>query len=317
MPGFTTHYLFGLNTYKKLDPADPMKKNISAHHAPYSLGLQGPDIFFYFLPSYLIYEENPGSLAHISRINKFLRYLLKSAKLFPDQEESDIAKAYIMGFLGHYILDSKCHPYVYAKTHFTERSSKYYGSHINLEVDIDTELLAFYKHKYPSAFRQESTIVLTKPQIDTIANVLYYAYSKTYPELNIKYRTIRLAIRSMQLGTRLLRDPHGKKKILVRKIESIFIGFPVLSPMIASRRIRFYLDPLNVLHNTWCNPWAKDKVSTQSFFDLLASAEKKYMKILDQSYHALESGNTESMNALLKSLGNRSYHSGLDSSIPS
>ena len=48
MPGFTTHYLFGLNTWKKLDNI-PLKQVIQNNHAAYSLGLQGPDLFFYFL----------------------------------------------------------------------------------------------------------------------------------------------------------------------------------------------------------------------------------------------------------------------------
>ena len=51
MPGFTTHYLFGLNTYKHLDDIE-IKKHIHENHAAYSLGLQGPDVFFYFLPWY-------------------------------------------------------------------------------------------------------------------------------------------------------------------------------------------------------------------------------------------------------------------------
>ena len=51
MPGFTTHYLFGVNAYKDLKNT-PLKKNICGNHAAYSLGLQGPDLFFYYLTPY-------------------------------------------------------------------------------------------------------------------------------------------------------------------------------------------------------------------------------------------------------------------------
>ena len=81
MPGFTTHYLFGLHAYKQLhSPA--LKKIIKDNPAAYSLGLQGPDLFFYFLPSYTIRRRNIGSIAHTESTNKFLRHLLDSRGLF-------------------------------------------------------------------------------------------------------------------------------------------------------------------------------------------------------------------------------------------
>ena len=51
MPGFITHYLFGINTYHTLRNKT-LRQDLQQQHAAYSLGLQGPDIFFYFLPSY-------------------------------------------------------------------------------------------------------------------------------------------------------------------------------------------------------------------------------------------------------------------------
>ncbi len=72
MPGFTTHYLFGLHAYRKFAPSS-LKQTIQKHHAAYSLGLQGPDLFFYFLPSYIIHKNNIGSVAHTEKINKIGR----------------------------------------------------------------------------------------------------------------------------------------------------------------------------------------------------------------------------------------------------
>lgn len=45
MPGFTLHYLFGVDTYRLLSPGI-LQNTIHAHTAAYCLGLQGPDIFF-------------------------------------------------------------------------------------------------------------------------------------------------------------------------------------------------------------------------------------------------------------------------------
>ena len=317
MPGFTTHYLFGINTYKALKN-DSLKKVIFDHHASYSLGLQGPDIFFYYLPSYAVHENNIGSVAHIEDTGKFLSYLIESRNLFPDKKEAEIAQAYIMGFIGHYLLDCRCHPYIYYRSHFQGKTPEYHGSHMNLEVDIDTELLGFYKHKLPSAFRQRSTILLTRLELRTIATILYYVYSMVYPDLKITYTGMRLAIRSIQAGTQFLYDPHGKKKVLTRKIEAMTLGYPILSPMMASDSLQFYEDPLNVRHKEWKNPWDDTQVSTESFFDLMESAQEKYMQLLPRIYRLfMTRRHSEAaklrMQNILKELGNLSYHSGLAS----
>lgn len=315
MPGFTTHYLFGISTYRELKN-DNMKKTIFDHHAAYSLGLQGPDIFFYFLPSYLIHGNNIGSVAHNEATGKFLSNLIQGRNLFPDKKESAIAQAYIMGFLGHYILDCHCHPYIYWRTRYREDDPAYYGRHMNLETDIDGELLCIYKHKLPSAFRKESTIMLTQLELRTIATILYYAYSMTYPDLKVSYRIMRLSVRAMQWGIRLLYDPHGKKKVLARKLESLSVGYPAISPMIPSDFIHFYPDPLNCLHKKWHNPWDPSITSTNSFFDLMESAQKEYAALLPRLYRLfLTKSHSDTAKRrffhILRSLGNYSYHSGL------
>ncbi len=316
MPGFTTHYLFGVNAYHAMKN-DIMKKNIFDHHAAFSLGLQGPDIFFYFLPSYLIHGRNIGSIAHNEATGKFLSALIESRNLFPDKKESAIAQAYIMGFLGHYILDCRCHPYIYWRTHYREDLPSYYGDHMNLETDIDAELLSFYKKKTPSAFRKESTILLTRLELRTITTILYYVYAVTYPQQAVSPAIMRLAIRSMQLGTRLLHDRRGQKKALFRKIEAMTVGYPVLSPMVSSDYLQFYADPLNLLHRPWRNPWDEDLVSQDSFFDLMEQAQKEYANLLPRLYRLfLTKKHSDAAKLrlikILDSLGNQSYHSGLE-----
>lgn len=319
MPGFTTHYLFGINTYKTLKN-DSLKKVLFDHHAAYSLGLQGPDVFFYYLPSYVVHRNNIGALAHIEDTGTFLSYLLDSQNLFPDKEENQIAQAYIMGFVGHYLLDRRCHPYIYDRTHFQGRTSEYHSRHMNLEVDIDTELLSFYKHKLPSGFHQKSTIMLTRLELRTIATILYYVYSMTYPELKITYTGMRLAIRSMQAGTRLFYDPHGQKKVLTRKIEALTAGHAVISSMMASDFLHFYEDPLNVLHREWRNPWDINKTSTKSFLDLMEESQQEYLTLLPQLYRLFRTkrhtdAQKRRVTRLLDHLGSQSYHSGLDPKV--
>lgn len=319
MPGFTTHYLFGLNTCRKLGNS-PLKDIIQKNHAPYSLGLQGPDVFFYFLPSYTIHANNIGAMAHTERTGLFLHYLLNSKKLFSNSIEQQTAMAYIAGFLGHYTLDTHCHPYIYWKTGFQEKNNRYHGRHMGLEVDIDTELLQFYKHCQPSAFWQNSTIRLTSLQRRTIASILHYVYRKTYPELGISYATMQASICAMQLGTKWLHDPSGRKKQILCRLEQGILGYPLLSALIPSDSLVMHSDPLNILRQPWRNPWDKARIFTESFFDLMEQAQKQYLqflKDLDGIFQNVSSDTArrKQTRALQKKLGNNSYHSGLDCSM--
>ena len=55
MPGLVAHYIFGTEAYHKVTcdmekHTFHLKKTLFANHGVYSLGLQGPALFFYSLP---------------------------------------------------------------------------------------------------------------------------------------------------------------------------------------------------------------------------------------------------------------------------
>ncbi len=317
MPGFTTHYLFGQQTYQTLDHLG-LKKTIQKYHTVFSLGLQGPDIFFYDLLALLSPKKNPGSAAHTADTGKFLRLLLDGPRLFPSEAERQIAKAYIAGFIGHYLLDTVCHPYIYAMTHYNRHPKGYIGQHIRLETDIDTTLLWKRQHRRPSEFHQNESIALSREQQRVVSVLLYFAFSRTYPGLGITTHRIRQAIFAMQLGTRLLYDPSGRKKDRIRRLESIFPGYPILSSLIPCDNIIYSKDPCNLRHAPWKNPWDKKRTSTESFFDLFARAQDNYRQMLYEidAFFAADYTPGEQKAAasrLFLRLGNLCYHSGLSS----
>ena len=109
MPGFTTHYLFGLNSFRELEEPDLVSCIRKFPHA-FCMGLQGPDIFFYYLPSYVLEGHNIGALAHVRETSAFFQGLIESRNQFSSRTDLNIAEAYLIGFLGHYTLDTICHP---------------------------------------------------------------------------------------------------------------------------------------------------------------------------------------------------------------
>ncbi|MCI9377414.1 MAG: zinc dependent phospholipase C family protein [Eubacterium sp.] len=319
MPGFTTHYLFGQQTYQHLHTSG-LKQNIQKYHKVFSLGLQGPDIFFYDILSLILSDKNPGSVAHTADTHRFLRYLLESPQIFIQNKEKEIARAYIMGFIGHYLLDTACHPYVYAMTDVKRPQKGYIGRHIRLETDLDTVLLWFYQRRRPSEFKQNETIHITREQRTVVSSLLNYAFTQTYPGVGPTRKRIVQAIHGMQVGTRLLYDPTGHKKLLIRRIESVIPGYPLLSPLVANDHLLFHKDPCNTRHVPWRNPWDEEIVSTESFFDLFEKAQDEYSRLFERAAQFLEEEHTkeekeEAVFKVLKELGNRCYHSGLSAEV--
>ncbi|MEG0806006.1 MAG: zinc dependent phospholipase C family protein [Lachnospiraceae bacterium] len=314
MPGFITHYLFGSTTYPQITH-NTTRNLIAQSRGAYGLGLQGPDIFFYFLPSYLIHKKNLGSITHDYDTNLFFRNLIGSLTLFSNPKYKKIAQAYILGFLGHYCLDLTCHPYVYARTNYTHPSQSYSSRHMTLETDIDKELLSYYKNLLPSQFIKTDTIRLSQKELHVISLMLNYAFSHTYHHLFCSYQMIHSAISSMRLGLNLLKDTSGKKKVWVRNIEKYITGYAAISPMIPSNSLTYYTDCCNLRKRTWSNPWDTSIQRNSSMYELIETARTLYLEILEKAGCFFQNMEHNDDNALLETLlatiGNHSYHSGL------
>lgn len=315
MPGFATHYLFGVDAYRKLS-STRLKDNLKKQHSAFALGLQGPDLFFYYLPSYLLHKRNLGALAHDSNTGAFFANLIAGRSLFAGhRRQLEIADAYILGFLGHYTLDCTVHPYVYAQTGYTPLSPpgnlEYFGRHAYLETEIDNILLQRRKHICPSQFSQGATIRLRPLQKKVIVQLLVYAYRNTYPGTLAANVLLSGAPLWMRLGTKLFRDPTGQKKVLARLFERITLGRAFLSPMVPSDRYRFIRDPLNQRRRTWKHPWSRAE-SGATFSDLYQRALNQYMTRI-QAYTSLaaEGFPEQGVHEFMSEYGNRSFLSGM------
>lgn len=320
MPGYVTHYIFGREIYQALtDPV--LKKNLYNNRAVYSLGNQGPDIFFYYLPAYVLHGCNLGNMAHTQKTGAFFASLLESRSLFSDQQDWEIAEAYLAGFLGHYVLDSTCHPFIYGRTHYQKNARDYFSRHAYLETEIDSALLDQKLHKKRSEFHAENTIKLTVRQKHVVSQMLRYAYQHTYQGLFVSRYTIFMAIFSTQLGFRILYDRTGQKKVLFRFTEAHVLGYPLFSPLIANDSMHFRTDPFNMQHKKWTNPWDSSISSETSFFDLYEKAKMNYLALSKEMTSLLKERmhtpkETQLLNHFLEDYGNKSFHSGLDCSIP-
>ena len=114
MPAIITHDFFGRDVYDALfqtiggsrDEADA-----------FLLGNQGPDPLFYAVADFRATAYHKlGNTMHSRKPAELLAALKDSLGVL-DPEEKPLGRAYALGFLCHYALDSTVHPLVYCHEH--------------------------------------------------------------------------------------------------------------------------------------------------------------------------------------------------------
>lgn len=278
MPAFCTHYLFFEDSKEFMcSLADfPLNEKVCA------LGSQGADIFFFhkiYFP--LCSKRKIGSALHRAKpediFNAFAEYVRKN----PDPT----AKSYIYGFILHYALDRRCHPYVYAlekKITDSDKKIHHFSAHNKVEMGLDAYML-YQKSgtEYPYLFDSSKTIELNDREKDSVAKVLCYMIKKV-----LKKRISRLAVKRAINDTvrmqKFLRDKSGQLCIIATVLETILgkaIGYYKFSAMIKPRLWKNGEKYANIDNEIWISPFSKEK-SNLSFEQLYIYALQEAKELL-------------------------------------
>ena len=131
MPALYAHYHFGDKVINHLNPA--IKKIIVENRQLFDIGVQGPDIFFYYQPL----KSNPVSRFGINMHNENASSFFDKMHLVYARYNGnkDALMAYLLGFACHYSLDYIDHPYI------AEYMKEANVSHFAIESDYDRHLM--------------------------------------------------------------------------------------------------------------------------------------------------------------------------------
>ena len=148
MPAIVTHHMFGVEAYGEL--ASDIGAEAICRDA-FLLGNQGPDplLFLRALPVGA-HLRKLGGLMHAERPSELL---FAFHRCFVDARagrDARALKAYALGFLCHYLLDSTVHPLVFAQQRAycdsgmegLSREHDWHGIHFLIEADLDEYVLA-------------------------------------------------------------------------------------------------------------------------------------------------------------------------------
>ena len=197
MPASYAHYRFGKRLLPSL-PAD-IRQTIQRFRRMYDMGLQGPDFFFYYNVLMKTAIGDLGKTFHRQTGQEFFTVAGKAAT-------SDAAKAYLYGLLGHYCLDSTCHPFVNQLDKIGE------ARHVPLESELERFLLALDKEPSPEAYDVSKHIRITRGECMTVAEF--------FP--GVSGGQVFWSIRSMAIAKKFLANPKRQKSPLRVKISGLY-----------------------------------------------------------------------------------------------
>lgn len=178
MPTTYTHYAYGLEVFRKLNPE--LRKIIRNNKDLYNIGVHGPDILFYYRSFQKNGMNQYGVKVHREPMRNFLCHAFA---VYEQQEKKEEAFAYLAGFMTHFILDSSCHPYI-------NRRIKETGiSHTEIETDWDY-LMMKKKNRNPFRYKVARHIRTDRDKAEIIAP--YYDKSPARIQEGLRYMKLIL-----------------------------------------------------------------------------------------------------------------------------
>lgn len=130
MPAMYAHDTFGKQVASKLPLS--VKKPILQFPQMFRVGLQGPDILFFYNP---FHKHAVGDMGHLLHQKNAEEIFTAACKVWKAEGEKVGQLSYLMGFLCHYLLDSACHPYI------NEQADQTGQGHIAIETEFDRMLM--------------------------------------------------------------------------------------------------------------------------------------------------------------------------------
>ncbi len=157
MPSNYAHHRFGQQTFPLLPPH--IQKTVRRFPQLYSLGLHGPDLFFYHNP---FADTATGRLGQEYHLKSGREYFAEVCRRYRENP-TEGALSYLCGLLAHYCLDSRCHPFVHEKTDHTPIG------HTEMEVEFDRYLMVLDGIASPETEDFSPYFRLTRGECATVA----------------------------------------------------------------------------------------------------------------------------------------------------
>lgn len=190
MPAFYAHDRFGKQVAEHL--GKELKQTVKHHYRQYRIGLQGPDLLFFYRPYRPSRVAKYGVRLHEISAYPFFQHAIRVVR---KKGRESREYAYLMGFVCHFILDSECHPFVEG---YQEESGI---DHLEIEEEFEKKLLRL-DGKDPLAYPLAKLVPVDIATADAI---------RPFYE-NISRKEILRSLRDLRIIKRIFRAPGPVKQ---------------------------------------------------------------------------------------------------------
>lgn len=286
MPAIVAHHLFGTELYAELAPT--IGEGEAARNA-FLLGNIGPDPYFCLrvLPHAVPYREL-GATMHAKRPAKLLAAVHEHLIAADVGSQNPAARAFALGFLCHYLLDSTVHPLVYAQQHAlcdagVEGLTRERGgpeTHALIETEYDEYLLTTHLGVTVSEFvPHEETLRCALPDLVSISAKLALVARDAYglPVTPTAYASSVQINRAAQVVLDSKRDGLRARIDYARLTNRRYLHVLMMTHANAPRHDTPFA---NNDHFPWPHPFEQGSVMDASFDELYRTAYATALKAL-------------------------------------
>ncbi len=275
-----THDFFGQDAYSRaMDVVDLYTPD---ERDAFLLGNQGPDPLFYLmlLPPLKVFELLGSDMHHMAPGPLLLS--MREAVDELDERDRSVGRAYLAGFVCHYLLDRAVHPLVF----YWERGLCQAGVegldesdggvvHAEIERDLDEMVLYSKRGETIETYRPYEEVLRGRDEMLRVLGDVYYAsvvaqVADGEPTAN---RVFPLAVACFRVAQKMFWSPGGKKTSGLAALEGGLLKKRYSLVRAMSHRVRRETTSDFDNHNRreWCNPFTKE-MSDKSFWDLYEEA---------------------------------------------
>ena len=225
MPAIITHDFFGRDVYNDMYKLIGGSKDEAD---AFLLGNQGPDpLFFSFLDPAMRGHTRLGNTMHAKRPSQLIAALNRAVAALP-AEELPVGRAYALGFLCHYTLDSTMHPFIYFQQYSLcdagepglDRED---GSEVHAVIESELDELVLYakRGETVATYNPSREILHASDEVLRIASKLHsFMAWEVYGE-DVPDNLFAASVNCLRFAQGADWSPHGIKRQIVGDLECL------------------------------------------------------------------------------------------------
>ena len=199
--------------------------------------------------------------------------------LTPD--EKPVGRAYLLGFLCHYLLDSTVHPLVYANQYAlcdagVEGLTRKNGNEIHAVIESEFDEVMLFKRtgKTVATFKPYKEILQANDETLTIIGKLYSYMAVMVFQRSMQIDVFRKSVKAFRLVQNVFYSRTGMKRSLLARVEELARPYSFYRSMSHRALEATECEFDNHEGNVWVNPFTKQE-STASLDQLFDQAKAR------------------------------------------